>query len=91
MLDQNVFRPGQGRPLAISFKALEPGRVTVKVFNTAGERVRTPFDADVAEGLWFQAQWNGENDLGERVAAGVYIVSVRGAGIRSLRKVVLLK
>lgn len=91
VLDQNVFKPEQGRPLVVSFKAPAEGWVTVRVFNVAGESVRTPFQADVAAGQWFQARWNGENDAGERVAAGVYIVSVRGAGIQSLRKVVLLK
>jgi hypothetical protein len=91
VLDQNVFRPGRGRPLQINFKAPEAGRVRVKIYNVASELVRTPFDADVTAGLWFQAQWQGENDQGEKVAAGVYIVSVRGAGIQSLRKVVLMK
>lgn len=91
VLDQNVFRPGHGRPLQVNFKAPEAGRVTVKIYNVAGELVRKPFDADVSAGLWFQALWRGENDEGEMVAAGVYVVSVRGAGIESLRKVVLLK
>jgi hypothetical protein len=91
VLDQNVFRPGRGRPLIISMKAPEPGHVTVKIYDVAGELVRTPFDAEVSAGLWFQATWQGENDFGEKVASGVYIVSVRGGGIRSIRKVVLLK
>lgn len=72
-------------------KASESGRVTVKIFNLAGEQVRKPFDADVTANTWFQCAWKGDNEAGETVAAGVYVVSIQGAGIRSLRKVVVLK
>jgi hypothetical protein len=91
VLDRNIFRPGRGNPLQISFRALEDGRVTVRIFNIAGEKVITPFDAEIKAGLWFQAHWDGANDQGEPVGSGVYIISVQGAGIRSLKKVVLLK
>jgi hypothetical protein len=91
VLDKNIFRPGQGQPLQISFRAPVDGHVTVKIFDLAGELVRTPFDADVQSGLWFQANWAGKNDQDESVASGIYIVSVRGGGINSIRKVVLLK
>jgi hypothetical protein len=91
VLDQNIFRPGKGKPLTISMKADEPGRVTVRVFNLAGELVRPVFDADVLAGLWFQASWDGKNGSDETVASGVYFISVKGAGIRVIRKVVVLK
>jgi flagellar hook assembly protein FlgD len=91
VLNQNVFRPGQGQPLVISLKAPQNGRVSVRVFNISGELVRTPFEADVQAGLWYQAQWNGENPQGEKVSAGIYFISVRGAGIHRLRKVILMK
>lgn len=91
VLNSNLFRPGQGSPLVLSFKAPEAGRVTVHVFNVAGERVRQPFEAEVQAGLWFQAHWDGRNEEGESCGAGVYVVSVQGAGLKVLRKVVLLK
>jgi hypothetical protein len=37
------------------------------------------------------AYWDGLNDFGQPCGSGVYLVSVQGAGIRSLKKVVLLK
>jgi hypothetical protein len=91
VLDQNVFRPGQGKPLQIAFRAEEDGRVSVRIFNVAGEKIVAPFEADIKKGLWFQAAWNGTNSDGQAVGAGVYIISIQGAGIRSLKKVVLLK
>lgn len=89
--DKNVFKPGQGGGVTISFKAPEDGHVTVKVYNIAGALVRPIFEADIQQGLWFQANWDGQNGSGDTVASGVYFISVRGAGIRTIRKVVLLK
>ena len=91
VVDRNVFRPGQGPPLVISFKAPSDGLVTVKVYSLAGELVDPVFQAPVQQGLWFQATWDGRNMRGESVAAGLYFVSIKGAGIKSIRKVIVLK
>jgi flagellar hook assembly protein FlgD len=80
-----------GQPLHISIKAPTNGRVWVHVFNIAGEKVRSPFEAEVVAGVTVDALWDGRNDQGELCGSGVYLVSVQGAGIRSLKKVVLLK
>jgi hypothetical protein len=53
--------------------------------------VRTPFEAEVTAGITVDALWDGRNDQGEPCAAGVYAVSIQGAGIRRVLKVVLLK
>jgi flagellar hook assembly protein FlgD len=65
--------------------------VTVKVFNTAAELVRRAYEADVPAGQTVDAVWDGRNDAGELCSAGVYIVSVQGAGIRRVLKVVVMK
>jgi flagellar hook assembly protein FlgD len=92
VLDRNIFRPNQGgAPMAINFKPPQDGHVTVRIFDLEGERVRQPFEADVAAGAWIQAHWDGTNDQGQKAAAGIYFISVQGAGIHSLKKVILLK
>ena len=80
-----------GAPLQISFKSNRAGQVRVAVYNLAGELVQPIWKGNVAAGIWYQQTWNGTNDNGEMVASGVYFVSIRGAGIRSVRKVILLK
>jgi flagellar hook assembly protein FlgD len=87
----NVFNPEKGVPVSIWLKAPTDGTVQVKVFDIAGNLVRPVFDSSVSAGIAFQAAWDGKNDQGEIVASGVYFVSVRGAGIRTIRKVVVLK
>ena len=87
----NVFNPDKGVPVSIGFRAEGDGRVTVKVYSIAGELVRPVFETDAKAGQQFQADWDGKNADGDTVASGVYFVSVRGAGIKSIRKVIVLK
>jgi len=89
--DKNVFKPEQGGKVTVALKSEQDGHVTVRVFNLAGELVMPLFEADVLAGLWFQATWDGKNREAETVASGVYFISVRGAGIKQIRKVVVLK
>ena len=91
MTDKNVFKPEQGGSVTVSLKADQSGRVLVKIYSIAGDLVRPVFDADVQAGLWFQATWDGKNADGETVASGVYFVSVKGAGIKTIRRVVVIK
>ena len=77
--------------MTIALKAPDGGHVTVRVYNIAGDLVRPVFEADVQAGLWFQAQWDGKNGAGETAASGIYFVSVKGGGIKSIRRVVLMK
>jgi hypothetical protein len=90
VLNYNIWHPRKG-PLHISVKAPQAGRVVVHVFNMGAELVRTPFEEDVPADITQDTVWDGNNGSGEPCAAGVYIVSVRGAGIQRTLKVVLLK
>jgi hypothetical protein len=87
----NVFNPDQGATLSVGFRAEADGLVTVKVYNIASELVRPIFEATVTKGLQYQASWNGKNGDGESVASGVYVISVRGGGIKSIRKVIVIR
>ncbi len=91
MLDRNVWHPRRGEMLRIGIKPPQAGRVRVRVFNLAIEKVRTPFDADLPADITAEAVWDGKNEDGELCSAGVYFVSVQGAGISRVMKVVLMK
>jgi hypothetical protein len=87
----NVFKPALGGSLDIGVKALADGKMTVRIFDVAGEAVRVVAFADVRAGLLYAFKWNGRNEDGETVAAGLYVISVQGGGVNRLRKVVVLK
>ena len=90
-MSRNVFKPAQGGSLDIGFKADGDERITVRVFNLAGEMVRPVAEMDVKSGVLYGLKWDGRNESGEMVASGVYVVSVKGANTRIVRKVVVLK
>jgi hypothetical protein len=90
VLSHNVWRPRLG-PLRIGIKPPQDGQVRVRAFNVAGELVAVPLDARLAAGITHEALWHGHNQSGETVASGVYVVSIQGAGVRRLLKVVVIK
>lgn len=72
-------------------KAAATGTVTVKIFDLSGEQICEIYNQSIPAGLWIQAIWDGRNKNGATVANGLYFVSVRGAGINTIRKVIVLK
>jgi hypothetical protein len=89
--DTNIFHPDRGGKVTLSFRPAGNGNASVKIFNLSGELLCTPFESAVQAGSWFKAVWDGRNNQGEVVASGVYFLSVRGAGIREIKQVVVLR
>jgi hypothetical protein len=77
--------------LRIGIKPPQDGQVRVRAFNVSGELVAVLMDAKLLAGVTHEALWHGDNAQGEAVASGVYVVSVQGAGVRRLLKVVVMK
>jgi len=66
--------------------------VTLKIYNAAGQLVRTLVNEDqtqTAEG--FSATWDGMNDRGQSVASGVYFYKLTTKEFSDTKKMVLLK
>ena len=80
--------PGHG-PLALTLEADRAGVQRVRVSDVQGRIV-----GRLAEG-WFpagrrQLNWDGRDDAGRRLSAGVYLVTLEVAGRTTARRVVLL-
>lgn len=80
--------PGRG-PLALTLEADRAGLQRVRVSDLQGRTV-----GRLAEG-WFpagrrQMNWDGRDDAGRRLPAGVYLVTLEVAGRTAARRVVLL-
>jgi hypothetical protein len=65
-------------------------RVRTEVHDLSGRRVRVLLDA-VREAGAHALVWDGRDDAGSPVRAGLYFVSVRGAGRESRRTIALLR
>lgn len=70
-----------------SFALPAPGRVTAEVFDVRGDRVRTLVDETRDAGVWSEA-WDGNDDTGSGVRAGVYFLRVKAPGASSTRRIV---
>jgi len=67
----NPFNPRT----TISFEALRAGHVTVSIYGVDGRLVRRLWKGDVVGGSWHH-EWDGRDDAGRDVAAGIYLVRV---------------
>jgi hypothetical protein len=84
----NPFNP----TTAIKFSIADAGRVTLKIYNAAGQLVRTLVDEEMAprpEG--FSVNWDGTNNAGGPAASGVYFYQLTSKNFSQTKKMVLLK
>jgi len=64
--------------------------IQLKIFNVLGQVISTLLNGEIEPG-YHEIQWNGTNDLGTKVASGVYFYRVSGAGQSLVKKMVLIK
>lgn len=82
----NPFNPST----SIRYDLLVPADVTVSVFDCLGRTVRTARFVSRPAGP-HDFRWDGKNDLGSPVPAGVYTCSIEAAGCRRSIKLALVK
>ncbi len=84
----NPFNP----TTMIKYSIAEAGPVSLKIYNAAGQLVRTLVHEEQSprpEG--FTAVWNGLGNRGEEVASGVYFYKLTSTEFSQTKKMVLLK
>lgn len=88
-LAQNVPNPAPRGATMIGFTLPAAGRVTLVVYDVAGRRIAKLVDGELAAGP-HQASWNGQDESGRAVAAGVYFYDLVQGTQRSARRMVVL-
>ena len=87
----NPFNPETWIPYHLA----NPSYVRIIIFDTRGSIVRRLELGHQREGYYTSrsraAYWNGRNDIGERVASGIYFYQLQADDISFLRKMVILK
>ena len=87
----NPFNPETWIP----YRLAEDAFVTLTIYNGSGQVVRT-LDVGHRIASAYESQskaiyWNGRNDVGERVASGVYFYHLSAGGYSATRKMLILK
>jgi flagellar hook assembly protein FlgD len=82
----NPFNPST----TIKFDMKDKGIVTLKVYNVAGQLVRTLVN-EVRPAGSYTEPWNGLNDRGSAVASGIYFYKMETNGFTATKKMVMLR
>ena len=86
----NPFNPSTTIPFAVPIMDGGIAPVSVEIFNTLGQRVRTLLD-DVVESGYYRMRWDGRNGNGQTMGTGVYFYRVRIGEMVQVRKMTLVK
>lgn len=86
----NPFNPETVIRFGIPASVATGASVQLRIYNTLGELVRTLVDEPMAPGT-YTARWNGRNDRGDQVAAGVYLYRVVAGDYSATKRMLLLK
>ena len=82
----NPFNP----TTTLRYDIPEDGNVSILIYDMMGRQIRTLVNRNVSAGYHF-IQWDGTNQSGSPVSAGVYIYILQSENYRSLKKMILLK
>ncbi len=74
----------------IKYNLPERGKVILKIYNEAGQLVRTLVDEEREPGK-YTALWDGRNSRGEKVANGSYFYLIETRSYTSSKKLIMLK
>ena len=88
-LAQNFPNPFN-QTTTIKFDIRKKGHVSLKIYNVAGQLVKTLVN-DVMEAGSHSKEWTGTNNSGVKVASGVYFYSIEADNFTSTKKMVLLR
>jgi hypothetical protein len=73
---------------SINYGITKDEHVSLKVYNAAGQVVRTLVNDDMKAGS-YTASWNGRDDMGRQLSSGVYFTTLNTESFNSSRKIVL--
>jgi hypothetical protein len=75
----------------IRYSIKEHAHVSLKIYNVAGQLVKTLVSESQQPGFIHEVRWNGRSDSGNPVASGVYFYKLVTKDFSKTRKMVLLK
>ncbi len=91
-VSRNEYSPSANMPqLYVQSDLCYAGNYSIKIYNTAGEKVRTLRDTTSQPAGPDQVTWDGKNDGGQNVASGVYIIIMLDTLSYHAAKVVVIR
>ncbi|MRR08606.1 T9SS type A sorting domain-containing protein [bacterium] len=88
-LGANTPNPVQGHT-TVTYALPKAGNVRIAVYNVAGQKVKTLVDGAMGAG-YHSVSWNGRNESGQAVSAGVYLYQMQADNFSTARKLVVVR
>ena len=88
-LYQNYSNPFNSSTL-IRYSLPDPALVSLEIYNLNGQKLKTVKAGDQATGTHL-ARWDGRDQAGKELAAGLYLYRLKAGGFRQVKKMVLLR
>ena len=88
-LKQNYPNPFNAQT-TIQYQISEPGKVSLKIFDILGKRVRTLVNIEKSAG-YYSVTWDSKNDNGSAVTSGIYIYELKSQNFCQRKKLILVK
>jgi hypothetical protein len=88
-LDQNYPNPFNPQTI-IEYEMAVAGKAEVRIYNNLGQAVRALVDEEKSPGL-YRVVWDGKDDLGRRLASGVYFYQLKVNDFASAKRMILAK
>ena len=89
MVQQNY--PNPFNPTThISYTIPEAEKVTIVIYNTLGQKVKTLTNKEQEAG-YYKVSWNGTNNYGVQVGSGIYFYRVKAGKFSAMKKMILLR
>jgi flagellar hook assembly protein FlgD len=75
--------------VTLGYSLAKRGRTSLRIYSPSGRLVRNLVGAELPAGV-YEAVWDGRNEAGARLGAGVYFYRVESGALRAERKLTLL-
>ena len=90
ILNRAFPNPFRSATTTIPFTLASPGKVSIRVLDLAGREVRILLNG-IREAGDQSISWNGRNQRGELVQAGMYLYQLQTQGFKATRKLIRLR
>ncbi len=82
----NPFNP----ETVIGFQLPKPCFVTIKVYNTLGQEVKTLVNKNITTG-YYQVIWDGKDNYGGNVGSGIFLYQIKAGNFIGMKKMIMLQ
>jgi hypothetical protein len=90
-VDKNAFSPPQESVSITVGYSQFPGGYSLRIYNSAGEHIRTLDSQSLSTPIRQTYVWDGINKYGDKCASGVYLIALEEPFGRKLKRVLLVR